>query len=56
MDPSFQYMANVIQLWLEGARLDEIVRVLRLIGEELGRRGFSFVWYTAPPMREHSLQ
>ncbi len=54
MHDTFNHMADLICSWLEGARLEEIARVLTIIGTELAKRGFALTWSTAPPMRDRS--
>ena len=41
---SFQPMEKLLETWLAGARLPEVLRVVQLIGAELSRRGVVLTW------------
>ena len=41
---SFQPMEKLLETWLAGARLPEVLRVVQLIKAELSRRGVVFTW------------
>ena len=41
---SFQPMEKLLETWLAGARLPEVLRVVQLIKAELSRRGVVLTW------------
>lgn len=38
---SFRYMSRLFKIWLEGARYQQILRLLDLIQEEFSHRGYT---------------
>jgi hypothetical protein len=47
---SFAFMGRLFRDWLRGARVEEMRRLLDLVGEELGQRGVELTWRTKERM------
>jgi hypothetical protein len=55
-EESFRPFEGLIREWLTGARVWEIAWVLKLVSDELRRRGFVLTWTTTPPLTERARQ